>query len=118
MDEDYALDEPEEKTITNEFGEEISLAEIQDIARRIRKFEKKQIDDIFFGCGYRERSRGKNRSLSDKRLEEIKENPQAAFEVIKIIFQETRRDDFFYSFNEKLNLEPHEDIDEFGDEDA
>lgn len=118
MDEEYENQEMEENNIINDFGEEISLEQITEIARKIRKFDKKQIDDLFFDIGHKEKNTGKNRSLGDKTIEEIKNNQQAAIAALIFLFQESSKDDFLYFINEKLSLKPFEDVDEATDVDA
>lgn len=112
MDENYDNEEVEEKNVINELGEEISLEELTEIARKIRKFDKKQIDDLFFDIGHKDRDIGKNRSLSDASIENIKNNQEAALAAVVYLFQESAKDDFLYFVNEKLSLKPLEDADE------
>ena len=112
MDENYDNDEAEEKNVINELGEEISLEELTEIARKIRKFDKKQLDELFFDIGHKDRDIGKNRSISDATIENIKNNQEAALAAIIYLFQESAKDDFLYFVNEKLSLKPLEDVDE------
>ena len=112
MNDDYENEESEENNVLNDFGEEISLEQITEIARKIRKFDKKQIDDLFFDIGHKEKNTGKNRSLGDKTIQEIKNNQEAAIAALIFLFQESCKDDFLYFVNEKLALKPLEDADE------
>jgi hypothetical protein len=110
---EYDSESEEETGIINEFGEEISIEKITELTEKVRKLNEKDIDQIFFDCGCKEKARGKNKSLSDITIKKIKEDEDVALKLLIVLFQETKKDDFLYVIDEKfILLAKDEDFDE------
>lgn len=58
----------------NEFGEEISGEEIDDVAERVQALGKEEIDLLWEKCGIIADDKKDNRALADWEIEKIKEN--------------------------------------------
>lgn len=116
MEEHYEGGEVDENTLANEFGEEINKYELVEIADKVRKLEAKDIDELFFDCGWKDKNRGKNKALPIEKIEEMKADEQTAIQMVTRLFEETPKDEFKYLIRERTSLtfrvEVEEDIDD------
>jgi hypothetical protein len=79
--------------MVNEFGEKISKREEDLIVRRIQNLSLKDMDKFFYNCGWIDIDPGKNKSLPDWRLREIKGNSIGLRIFLKHFLQETKKQD-------------------------
>ena len=82
------------KIITNEWGEEINDNFFSKAAKKIRKLSKEQIDEFWAKSGWVDSEHGKNKSLPDWRLENIKNKEKFAKASLIYLFQEFPKKEF------------------------
>lgn len=73
----------------NEFGEEITAREVNELSEKIRKLSEEEIDRLWFRCGWVESDRGKNKALSPKRISSMKKEPSFAKTQVRNLLMET-----------------------------
>ena len=108
--------EVEETLVENDLGEELSENHLMEIAKKVRMLDEKRIDELFFDCGFKEKTRGKNRSLSAESIMTLKKNNEEAFGWMITLFQETPKEDFLYAVRNALALPIKIEFDEEEDE--
>lgn len=69
-------------------GQKISEKEEKEIINFIRKLEPKQIDDLFYNCGWIETPHDNNKSLPNSRIKQIKDSQTGARNLIKVFLLE------------------------------
>ena len=77
---------------------------MKNLVKQIESLPKKQIDNLFFKCGWLDEEHGKNKSLPDWRLEEIK-NGQGK-QLIDTFIQESGEENIeklLKTFKSKIN---------------
>jgi hypothetical protein len=118
MEESADYDEESKNIVINEFGEEISKNQLEEIARKVKKLNAKDIDGLFCDCGWKEYPSGDNKALPPDKIEEIKNDEDCATEMIQCLFEETPKEEFLYVIRERTGLyskiveETNEDEDE------
>lgn len=104
IEEEIEHEGTDENNAINEFGEEISTDKLGEIARKVKKLEPKEIDELFFDCGFRAVARGNNKALSDEKIAGIKNEETIAIEMITALFRETPKEDFLYVIKDRTGL--------------
>ncbi len=66
----------------NEFGEEISSEEVEEIARKIKELGDEEIDHLWFLCGIIYNDRGDNKALSEWRINELQKGKGSARQLV------------------------------------
>ena len=110
------IEKAEETMVENDLGEELTENHLMEIAKKIRLLNEKIIDDLFFDCGFKEKGKGKNKSLSKDTILEIKKDNEEAFGWIVKLFQETPKEEFLYVVRDKLAIPLKIEFDEVDDE--
>ena len=64
--------------VKNEHGEVVDHRAVRDIAKRVRKLSKKEIEELWCGCGWVDSDKGENKALPPWRLNQIKEDQKSA----------------------------------------
>jgi len=89
----------------NEFGEEITIDEINNAIKKLTKLSEKEIDNFCMKIKWIEEDRGDNLAISNERIKLIKKKGNHSTKIIKAILAETPKKDFFtildYLFLEK-----------------
>lgn len=82
----------------NEFNEKINDKLINQFTIKIRKLSKKQIDEFWHKCGWKDKEKGKNQALPDWRLEKIKKDSDFAKKNIINLLLETPKKESLKNF--------------------
>lgn len=84
--------------ITNEFGENISEKELDEITKKIHEFSVEEIDEFWFKNGWVDSEKGDNKALPDWRLKKIKDDLKFAKISISDLFCESKKEEFIQNF--------------------
>lgn len=77
----------------NEFGDEFTLEEIQEVASRVARLSRAAIDELWSRCGWRDSKRGARKSLPSEVVEEIKNNaPKRIRRVVNLLTETPKRE--------------------------
>ncbi len=104
----------EEKIATNDYGEEISKKELQELAVRIRKLSEEKIDQLWFRVGliYRDSDKDESQDAIDNhRINQIKKSEDKACELTKVLFLRTHLSSVRSALNQIEKEIPYPDVD-------
>lgn len=77
----------------NEFGDEFTADEIEDIADRVRRLSGSLIDELWSLCGWSDANRGVQRSLPPRIIEDIRNNaPERIRRVVNLISETPKQE--------------------------
>ncbi|MBI2124483.1 hypothetical protein HYT92_01700 [Candidatus Pacearchaeota archaeon] len=84
----------------NEFGELIRKKEIEKLSEEIRKLTIKQIDSLWFKCGWIENTKGKNNALLLRKIKRIRKDKKFAILSLKNLLLETSKKEVVENLSE------------------
>jgi hypothetical protein len=104
MEKESERDNVDENIVINEFGEEIAKNQLEEIAKKVKKLNPKEIDELFCDCGWKEYPSGDNKALPLDKIEEIKNDDDMAISMITCLFEETPKEEFLYVIRYRTGL--------------